>query len=132
MPLRWDETKAMNDRGEKIVSLAREMLRAEELGDPPYLAAKTPISFKVLCFAAMLAALGGSAVTEIANQARRPLNRYEKVELDALVFYAARVKGLNEDAVCKQIESRTGISDFGDFTEHDYLVAKDFLHGELR
>jgi hypothetical protein len=122
----------MYDRGEKIVSLAREMLRAEELGHTPNFSAAPPISFKVLCFAAMLAALGGSAVTEFANEARRPLNRYERVELDALVFYAARLKGENEEAVRKEVESRVGVGDFADFTERDYQLAKDYLRASIR
>jgi hypothetical protein len=131
-PRRTGENKIMNDRGEKIVSLAREMLRAEELGHSHEQAAKTPVSFKVLCFTAMLAALGGSAVTGLANEARRPLNRYEKVELDALVFYAARLKGLDENTVRQDIEARVGVGDFDDFTERDYRAAKDYLRGEIR
>ncbi len=57
----------MNDRGEKIVSLAREMLRSEMAVEQPNLTAKTPISFKILCMATLLAALGSSAVTGLIN-----------------------------------------------------------------
>jgi len=122
----------MNDRGEKIVNLAREMLRAERSAEPPELAIKAPLSFKVLCFATLLAAFGGSAVTEWINEARRPITRYEKVELDALVFYAARLKGVNEDILRREVESRIGIGDFADLTEHDYIIAKTYLQSEIR
>jgi hypothetical protein len=121
----------MNDRGEKIVNLAREMLRAEQSAGLPELAVKTPLSFKVLCFATMLAAFGGSAVTEWINEARRPITRYEKVELDALVFYAARLKGMNEDVLRREIENRVGVSDFTDLTEHEYVIAKSYLQTEI-
>src|SRR5580698_5291572 len=121
----------MNDRGEKIVNLAREMLRAEQLPEmrEPM---QTSIPFKVLCITAILAALGGSTVTELINETRRPITRYEKVELDALVFYAARVKGLNEDNLRQDIENRAGIDNFGDFTERDYRLAKTYLQTKIQ
>jgi hypothetical protein len=122
----------MNDRGEKIVNLAREMLRAEMTVDPPELAARVPISFKALCFTAILAALGGSAVTGWIGDARRPLTRYERVQLDALVFYAARQEGADEGALRREIENRVGASDFGDFTERDFRIARNYLQEKIR
>ena len=120
----------MNDRGEKIINLAREMLRSEQIPDAAE-APRTSISFRVLCFATILAALGGSTVTQLINEGRRPITRYEKVELDALIFYAARVKGLNEDALRQDVENRTGVNDFGDLTERDYRIAKNYLQTKM-
>jgi len=122
----------MEDRGEKIVNLAREMLRAEYVIHPPEAAAKTSLSFKVLCFAAILSAVGGSGLTAWINEARRPLTRYERVELEALVFYASRLSGVKEESLRREIEHRTGVSDFADLTERDYRIARGYLRGEIR
>jgi hypothetical protein len=119
----------MNDRGEKIVTLAREMLRSEITTAPTEL--KAPISFKVLCIAAIVAALGSSGLTIWFDDARRPVTRYERVELDALIFYAARLKGVGEDSLRLEIENCTGVSDMRDLTERDYVIAKTFLQSEI-
>ncbi|MGE3623256.1 MAG: hypothetical protein AB7H77_05225 [Bdellovibrionales bacterium] len=122
----------MNDRGEKIVSLAREMLRTGYVENPVVLAEKPQISLRVLCFATFIAALGGGAVTALTSETHRPLNRYEKVELDALIFYAARLKGLPEDTVRRNLESHTGLADFGDYTAQDYRAARTYLQSQIR
>jgi len=122
----------MNDRGDTIITLARELLRDNELGQSIEPAAKPQISFRVLCFTAMLAAAGSSVVTDYIIDARRPLNRYEKVELDALIFYAARMKNIDEAGLRHQIESRVGKQDFADFTKRDYRMAQAYLRGEIQ
>jgi len=119
----------MTDRGEKIVSLAREMLRADMEVEPA--PQKPSISFKVLCFATILSALGGGVVSGWIHEARRPLTRYERVELEALVFYAARQKNLDEKTLRQEIETRTGVSDFADLTETDYLNTKSYLQSQI-
>ncbi|MDE2030565.1 MAG: hypothetical protein KGI97_08410, partial [Alphaproteobacteria bacterium] len=81
-----------SDQGEKIVFLARELLNAGMQEDPAPKAQKTHItmSFKTLCLTTILAAAGGCGVATMAARANeRPLNRYEKTEIDALLFYAA-------------------------------------------
>ena len=80
----------------------------------------------------MLAAAGSSVVTDYIADARRPLNRYEKVELDALIFYAARIKNTDEDSIRREVESRTSVQDFADFTRRDYRMAQDYLRGEIQ
>jgi hypothetical protein len=122
----------MDDGSEKIVNLAREMLRSELVVEPPELAVKTPISSKILCLATMLAALGSSAVTDLIDEVRRPLTRYERVELDALVFYAARLKGVDKESLRREVENRIGVNDFADLTGHDYRIAKTYLQSTIR
>ena len=87
----------MSDRGDKIIHLASELLRADMCVPP--LPAKSPasFSFRMLCLSSCLAALGGSAITAWNYQQLRPINRYERTELDALVFYASRVNGVDEE-----------------------------------
>ncbi len=116
----------MNDRGEKIINLAREMLRADivlEAKSP----AKPAISFKMLCLTMALTAFGSSAVTEWIGESRRPINRYEKTELNALVFYAARLKGTPEEDIRRDIEERLGVTSFDDLTERDFPLARRYL-----
>jgi hypothetical protein len=49
----------MGDRGGKITALAHEMLRANMVLGPVISAPKIALSFKALCLATLLAALGG-------------------------------------------------------------------------
>ena len=122
----------MNDRGEKIINLAREMLRAERWPEAREPDPCPSLSFRVLCITAILAALGGSTITQLIDEGRRPITRTEKVELDALVFYAAHVKGLNEDNLRQDVESHAGVSNFADLTERDYRLARNYLQDKIR
>ena len=118
---------AMNDRGEKIINLAREMLRTDI--EPSE--TRTPISFKVLCLATMLTAFGSSAVTTWLNDARRPINRYEKTELKALIFYAARVKGIDEESLRQDVIQRFDIASLDDLTHRDFRDARNYLQDKI-
>jgi hypothetical protein len=120
----------MEDQGEKIVNLASEMLRANP--ETLVLSDRFSISFKMLCLATLLAAAGGGFVTARVNEAMRPLTHYERVELDALIFYAARIKGINEEILRQEIVARTGVNNFDDLTEYDFQAAKTYLQGEIR
>jgi hypothetical protein len=121
----------MNDRGDNILSLARELLRNNELASESA-PKQNAVSFKVLCFTAMLAAACSSVATNYITDARRPLNRYEKVELDALIFYAARIKNTDEASIRRKVENRIGVQDFEDLTKCDYQIAQSFLRGEIQ
>lgn len=123
----------MDDRGDKIINLAREMLRADvvfEAADTP--AKPAAISFKMLCLATALTAFGSSAVTEWASEQRRPISRYEKTELDALVFYAARLKGLDEDDLRRDVENKFNVAALDDLTERDFPGARRYLQNRIR
>lgn len=118
----------MHDRGERIVTLAREILRSDELPKLPEPSiTRITLSFKMLCLATVLTAVGSSAMTAMVVEARRPLNHYERTELDALVFYAARHKGLNEDELRREVLDKLNLPDFDTMTEHDFIVARDYL-----
>ncbi len=124
----------MNDRGEKIVNLAREMLRSEFSFEAPKTTSPNTLasSVKAVCLAAFLAAFGTLAVTHTIHEARRPLNRYERVELDALLFYASRMKSLNEPDLKQDMLSRLARSDMDDLTRADFDKARDYLQGRLK
>lgn len=122
----------MQDRGEKIVTLAREILRADATPLPPEPATtRITLSFKALCLATVLTAFGSSAITGWVVETRRPLNKYEKTELEALVFYAAKQKGLNEDDLRHEVLVQLNLSSFETMTEHDFVNARAYLQNKI-
>ena len=116
----------MDDRGEKIITLAREMLRAEPILEQQPSETRPSLSFKAMCFATILAATSSSLLTSWAHEARRPINRYERTELNALVFYAARLKGIEETSLRSEIEKQLG-TNFDDLTRRDFKIARLIL-----
>lgn len=122
----------MNDRGEKIVTLAREMLRSDIAFETEPPQAKPTITFKILCLATVLTAVSSYGITEWANQNHRPITRYEKTELNALVFYAARLKGISEEALRQEVEQKLGISSFDELTMGEFSVARRFLQDKAQ
>ena len=118
----------MDDQGEKIVFLAREILNE---GLPQQTRLKkivgVDMTFKTLCFTTMLAAAGGAAVDTAVHSESRPLNRYERVELQALLFYTARLKGINEEILRKEIEKESGVTCLDDLTAEDFPSARRYL-----
>lgn len=122
----------MHDRGEKIVTLAREILRSDALPPPPeHSLTRITLSFKTLCLATVLAAIGSSAITGLVIETHRPLNHYEKTELDALVFYTAHQKGLSEEDLRREVLDKLHITSFDAMTEQDFIKARDYLHGKV-
>ena len=118
----------MEDRGEKIVFLARELLEQRD-GDAP--ARKRTLSitmtFKTLCFTTLLAAGAGSVVSTCVHERNRPLNRYERTELQALIFYASKTKKMDETALRRDVENHVGVTSFDDMTAQEFTVARLYL-----
>jgi hypothetical protein len=130
----------MQDRGETIVMLARNLLSMENpmldsIAVPPEPtpnASRISISFKTLCMATILTAFGSLAVTQWVNETRRPINRLEKTELDALIYYAAHTKGINEKNLRRDVAGKVGVTDFDDMTEGDFIIARRYLQNTVR
>ncbi|MDX2028961.1 MAG: hypothetical protein SFW62_10080 [Alphaproteobacteria bacterium] len=122
----------MHDQGDKIVTLAREMLRSEPFMEPESSLSRISLSFKVLCFATMLAAFGSSGVTLLASEAWRPLNRYERTELQALFYYAALKKGIHEKTLRSDVRDKFGFHDLDDMTPYDYSITRRYLQDIAR
>ena len=116
----------MDDRGEKIVMLAREMLRGDMAASSRF-TDKPGLSLRLLCLSTLLGALGGGGVTEWIEQAQRPIGRFERTELDALVFYAARTKGLNEDDLRRDVQGRLAVDSFSELNQHEFKLARRYL-----
>ena len=118
----------MEDRGEKIVFLARELLESSAIEAPVTKKTMTvTMTFRTLCFTTLLAAAGGNLISTYVHEHSRPLNRYEKIELQALVFYAAKTKALDEDLLRREVEQKVGIASFDDLTAKDFPVARRYL-----
>jgi hypothetical protein len=118
----------MDDQGEKIVFLARALLNTS--AEEPRAARKAahiPMTFKALCFTTILAAGGGGLITSLMHEKERPLNRYERYEMQALLFYTARLKGTQEESLRHIIEQKIGIARFDDMTAGDFPTARCYL-----
>jgi len=124
----------MNDRGEKIVNLAREVLCSEFDHEAPNLTTpnKSSFSLKTVCFVALLAGFGGGGIAHLLEETHRPANRYERVEIDALIFYAAREKALNEAQLRAEIQDDLALSSLDAMTVEDYKNARTLLWTKLR
>jgi hypothetical protein len=124
----------MIDRGEKIVRLAHELLETT----PDIKAAETspnehaPITLKTLCLAALLAAFGSCGLTHLFDEARRPINRYERVELDALLYYATHVQAADESRLRQELRHKLAVVSFDNLNVFDYRRTRDYLRDIIR
>ena len=119
----------MEDQGEKIVFLARALFDA---GVPAEIPARkktirVTMTFRTLCFTTILAATGGGMASTLVQEHIRPMNRYEKVELQALLFYAAKIKGINEEMLRHEVERQVGIDGFDSMTAKEFSTARRYL-----
>jgi hypothetical protein len=118
----------MEDRGEKIIFLAREILESNAFETPVKKKTTTvTMTFRTLCFTTLLAAATGNLVSTIVHEHSRPLNKYEKVELEALMFYATKIKGLNEEILRTEIEKKAGVDRFDAMTAKEFPAARRYL-----
>jgi len=123
----------MEDRGEKIVNLAREMLSTSRYSDGfnPYETDSKSFTFKTLLLTAFLTAFGSSFVTHWINEIRRPITHYERVELEALVYYISRSQAKDEDQILQSVKNELKITNFNNVTVADYKRALDLLRRQI-
>ena len=116
----------MSDQGQKIVFLAQELLKT---GVPDHADYKKPpsitMTFKTLCLTALAA--DGSLVTSLMHEEDRRLNRYEKMEIDALLFYVSKMKGIDEENLRHDVEKQTGIISLDDLTANQFPAIRLYL-----
>ncbi|MDD4616607.1 MAG: hypothetical protein PHW76_05770 [Alphaproteobacteria bacterium] len=122
----------MEDKGEKIVFLARELLEAG--AEPPVTKKTTTITMtlKTLCITTFLAAATGNVLSMLVQEQIRPLNKYEKIELEALVFYAAKIKNISEDLLREEVEKQVHVDSFDDISSREFSAARLFLQKKAR
>ncbi len=118
----------MEDRGEKIVTLARAILHnpanAREKEHGKY-------SLKTLLLVTILSAAGAAAVSVYAAEYFRPLNHYERTELLALIHYAAQVHHIDRTALQTDFFKNFGISSFDEMTRAQMDAARSYLQKGL-
>ena len=118
----------MGDQREKIVFLARELLNASIPESPSNKKAlNVTMTFKSLCFATTLAAVGGGLVSALALEKNQPISRYEKIEIRALIYYALKVKGIDENALRHEVGQKIGIEDLDDLTVSEFPAVRRYL-----
>lgn len=118
----------MEDKGEKIVFLARELLEAQAHEIP--IARKTmnvTLTFKTLCFTTFLAAASSAVISTYVHEQNRPIGKYEKIELRALVFYAAKRRNVSEDVLRQEVEMRFDIAGIENITTKEFPEIRRFL-----
>jgi len=118
----------MDDQGEKIVFLAREILNGGALAPEKKKShLEITMTFKTLCLTALLSASSGAALSNFYHEGERPLTHAEKTEINALVFYASRLKGLDEYDLRREVGKQIGLSDINDMTVEQFPVARLYL-----
>ncbi len=126
----------MSDDSDKIIYLAHEMLRQTTSHDTPAYqnsgAVKNEGSFdkktlKAVCITAACAAIGSVALTQYIGETHNPITRYERVELDALVFYTARQEKINEQLLRQQLQDVLALSSLQDLSKKDYRRIRNYL-----
>ena len=120
----------MQERGATIIKMAEELLRTGTL--TPSSAAPAPpprisAAVVVLILAVFLTAVASSAMTKWVLDGRRSIDRYERAELDALIFYIARTKGLDEKDLRQDIQTRLDIQELTDIKDRDFSVVRRYL-----
>ncbi|MGE4351028.1 MAG: hypothetical protein AB7E52_02445 [Bdellovibrionales bacterium] len=126
----------MSDQGEKIIHLAREMLRDGR--EPENKSYKESIceshnlfTLKAAALTAMIASFGSASVTHLIDEIRRPMNRYERVEIEALLFYAAKQRAMSQAEIAKQIEKHLSLTSIMDSCALDYKRIRDYLREQI-
>ena len=123
----------MGDHGEKIVFLARELLKAGVPEVPPARKSfNVTMTFKTLCFATTLAAAGGGLVSALACEKNQPIGHYEKTEMRALVYYVVKFKGLDESVLRREIEQKSGVDDLDDVTVGAFPAVRRYLQEQAQ
>ncbi len=123
----------MEDRGENIVFLARQILESdvkEQL--PKKKTISVTMTFRTLCFTTFLAAASGNLIATLVHEHARPLSKYERVELQALVFYAAKMNGMDEGRLRLEVEKQVGVKSFDAITAREFQAARRFLQGKAQ
>jgi hypothetical protein len=119
----------MIDRGEKIVSLAKEMLAArnEEQTFADLASTFPTCSIRTLCFIFLLGAFTAGSAVHLVDERSQPADRYERAEIEALVYYAAKTKTITADELRAQLVLYLKRRSLDELTQGDVARARDFL-----
>lgn len=126
----------MSDQGDKIIHLAREMLRSRPQTIHDSAAARQEhnanyLAIKAAAIAALVASFGSVSLTHMIEESRRPMNHYERVEIEALVFYATKQGVVNEKTLQQEITTLLSVPSLKDMTVFDYRRVRDYLRDRI-
>ncbi len=114
-----------DDRSDKIVTLARSIIQQQPPSSQTY-------SLKTMALVALLSAATAGSGSLLAAEHYRPLNRYEKTELRALISYAAK-QGLADSASIEQaLFVQFDIQSLDELTAAQMQAARQFLQKYIR
>ena len=119
----------LENNEEKIVSLATELLKNNAYKrqfEFPKNRNNLSINISTVLIATLMAAASGYHAGAYGCYTHRPLNRYERVELQALIFYASKVKNLQESMIKHEVEVFIG-TPLSEMSVKDFPAARSFL-----
>ena len=119
----------MDQRDDKIVWLAQAMMRSSAGAAQGQKAAPRtyPMTVPMLAATALLSAAGGGAAAAAITELNRPINRFEQVEIEALVFYVARQKQQTEQAVRSSLRQTFGMAETDHLNVGEFQRVRNYL-----
>ncbi|NBX74820.1 MAG: hypothetical protein EBZ69_04375 [Alphaproteobacteria bacterium] len=117
----------MQDHGEKIVSLAREMLSQAD----PSPRAASEWGWKGLALAALLGAASAGA-GYLTGELYRPLNRNELIELQALIHYAAKMHRVPSERIGEDLYGYFNISALNELNFGMMEETRNYLYRKIK
>ena len=120
----------LQNNEEKIVSLATELLKNNTYRNqskfPKRRFENLSLNLTTILMTTLLATAVGYHAGSHGRYSYRLLNRYEKVEMQALIFYASKVRNLNEVAIRHEVERFVG-APINEMNAKDFPLARSFL-----
>lgn len=115
-----------DERSEKIITLARTMIQQSESQT------SQTYSLKTMALVALLSAGASATVSVVVAEHYRPLNRYEKTELRALIHYAAKTRQQETAILEADLHQQFMIESLDDLTVAQMDAARLFLQKLIR
>lgn len=124
----------MSDQSEKIIHLAREMLRDgndQATTRTNAFESQRRTSIKAAAFTALLTAFGSASLTHFVDEMRRPINRYERIEINALIYYAARENARTVADIQNDLERDLAVTSLEALSAAEYRRVRDYLRDKI-
>lgn len=115
-----------DERSDKIITLARTMLQQSETQP------SQTYSLKTMALVALLSAGASGATGALVAEHYRPLNRYEKTELRALIHFAAKTRAQPTAILEADLRQQFMIASLDDLTLAQMNRARLFLQSLIR
>ncbi|MCL2474486.1 MAG: hypothetical protein FWF23_06285 [Alphaproteobacteria bacterium] len=125
----------LENNEEKIVLLATELLKnnahRRQSVFPKKRVGNLSLNMVTIFMTAFVTTAVCYYVDAYGHHSDRPLNRYEKIEMQALIFYASKIKNLNESMIQYEVELLVGAS-IDKMNVKDFPAARSFLQDIIK